>query len=103
MTTSVLFDLFGIRAKEGNYVLFVVVANFICAFLYLAAAYGFFFTKKWTSKMLFIASGILLLTFIALGFYIASGGIYEFKTVLAMTFRTLITIAFGYIAYKFIY
>jgi len=53
--------------------------------------------------MLFIASGILLLTFIALGFYIASGGIYEFKTVLAMTFRTLITIAFGYIAYKFIY
>ncbi|HUZ58336.1 MAG TPA: hypothetical protein VMU83_06105 [Hanamia sp.] len=42
MSTSVIFGFFQIREKEGNYVLFVVVANFICAFLYLAAAYGFF-------------------------------------------------------------
>ncbi len=46
MSTSVIFGLFKIREKEGNYVLFVVVANFICAFLYVAAAYGFFLTAK---------------------------------------------------------
>ena len=41
LSTSVIFDLFGIRAKEGNYVLFVVWSNFISSILYLFAAYGF--------------------------------------------------------------
>ena len=29
MSSSVIFDLFGIREKEGNYVLFIVITNFI--------------------------------------------------------------------------
>lgn len=41
LSTSVIFDLFGIRAKEGNYVLFIVWANLISSILYLFAAYGF--------------------------------------------------------------
>jgi hypothetical protein len=32
MSGSVIFDLFGIRAKEGNYMLFIVVSNFISGF-----------------------------------------------------------------------
>ena len=32
LSTSVIFDLFGIRAKEGNYVHFVVWANSFVAF-----------------------------------------------------------------------
>ena len=40
LSTSVIFDLFGIRAKEGNYVLFVVWANFISSVLYLVAPTG---------------------------------------------------------------
>jgi predicted RND superfamily exporter protein len=46
LSTSVIFDLFGIRAKEGNYVLFVVWSNFISSILYLFAAYGFIKNKK---------------------------------------------------------
>jgi predicted RND superfamily exporter protein len=46
LSTSVIFDLFGIRAKEGNYVLFVVWSNFISSILYLFAAYGFIKVKK---------------------------------------------------------
>lgn len=102
MTASVIFDLFGIREKEGNYVLFVVVANFICAFLYLIAAYGFFTRKKWTTIILNIAAGILIVTFIGLGIYIFSGGIYEHKTIGAMIFRTLLTVGFAFVSYKYI-
>lgn len=102
MSTAVIFGLFDIREKEGNYVLFVVIANFICAFLYLAAAYGFFTKKKWTTMVLNIAVGVLVITFIGLGIHIYSGGIYEHKTVYAMMFRTLITIGFLLISLKYI-
>ena len=102
MSTSVIFDLFGIREKEGNYVLFVVVANFICAILYLAAAYGFFFRQKWTTMILYISVVILIITFIALGIHIYSSGIYENKTITAMTFRTLLTIGFALVSFNYI-
>ena len=46
LSTSIIFDLFNIRTREGHYVPFVVVANFISSLLYLLAAYGFFQKKK---------------------------------------------------------
>ncbi len=102
MSTSVIFGLFDIREREGNYVLFVVVANFLCAFLYLAAAYGFFAKKKWTTMVLNFSVGVLIITFIGLGIHIFSGGIYEQRTIGAMIFRTLITIGFTLVSYKYI-
>lgn len=102
MSTSVIFGLFDIREMEGNYVLFVVVANFICAFLYLAAAYGFFTRQKWTTILLNSAVGILVIAFIGLAIHIYSGGIYEKKTVGAMIFRTLLTIGFALISFYYI-
>jgi len=102
MSTSVIFGLFDIREKEGNYVLFVVVANFICAFLYLAGAYGFFKRKRWTTKLMNAAVAILVITFIGLAIHIYSGGIYEEKTVKAMMFRTSLSIAFSLISFRYI-
>lgn len=102
MSTSVIFGLFDIREKEGNYVMFVVIANFVCAFLYLAAAYGFFARQKWTTMVLNVAVGVLVITFIGLGIHIYSGGVYEQKTVGAMIFRTLLTIGFLLISLKYI-
>ena len=52
LSGSVIFNLFGIRAKEGNYVPLVVWANFISSILYLAAAYGLFKMKKWSVWLL---------------------------------------------------
>ncbi|MEO6948432.1 MAG: hypothetical protein ABI123_02285 [Ginsengibacter sp.] len=94
MTTSVIFDLFGIRTVEGNYVSIVVYANFICAFLYLFASYCFFTNNKNASPILIVASIILIIGFAALMIHIQDGGVYEMKTVRAMTFRTLITLFF---------
>ena len=99
LSTSVIFDLFGIRAKEGNYVLFVVWSNFISSILYLFAAYGFIKNKKWTAKLLGISTLILIAAFIGLKIHVSSGGIYEEKTIGAMIFRISVTLVFAIIAY----
>lgn len=99
LSSSVIFDFFGIREKEGNYVLSVVWANFISSFLYLIAIYGLLTSKNWTFKALAISLLILTLAFIGLLLHIQSGGIYETKTVGAMVFRIAMTLAFTLFAY----
>ena len=60
LSSSVIFNWFGIRAKEGNYVLLVVWANFISSSLYLIAAYGLLKQKKWTVRPLLVSAFILI-------------------------------------------
>ncbi len=99
LSTSVIFDWFGIRAKEGNYVLFVVWSNFISSILYLIAAYGFVQGQKWTIVLLGISTLILVAAFIGLKIHVSTGGIYETKTVGAMIFRISVTFVFAILAY----
>ncbi|MDD3322832.1 MAG: hypothetical protein PHS59_15445 [Paludibacter sp.] len=99
LSTSVIFDLFGIRAKQGNYVLFIVWANLISSLLFLAAAYGFARAQKWTTILLGISASILSIALIGFIFYISAGGIYETKTIGAMIFRIPFTLVFAAIAY----
>jgi hypothetical protein len=99
LSTSVIFDLFGIRAKEGNYVLFVVWSNFISSILYLFAAFGFLKNQKWAATLLVISALILIVAFIGLKIHASSGGIYETKTIGAMIFRIVVTLVFAIIAY----
>jgi hypothetical protein len=94
LSSSVVFDLFGIRAKEGNYVLFVVIANLISSILYLLAVYGIILKKIWTTKILSISAGVLIIAFIGLFVHINTGGIYETKTIGAMVFRISLTLLF---------
>jgi len=99
LSSSVIFDLFGIRAKEGNYVMFVVVANFISSILYIIAAYGFIKQRRWTIKPLIVSLFVLVVAFIGLIIHAYTGGIYETKTISAMIFRITLTIVFGVSAY----
>ncbi|MBT3385566.1 MAG: hypothetical protein HN778_07695 [Prolixibacteraceae bacterium] len=99
LSSSVIFDLFGIREKEGNYVLLVVWANFLSSILYLFAAYGFIKNSKWTAKYLVASVVILVAAFIGLLIHINGGGIHETKTIGAMLVRTSITIVFLILAY----
>lgn len=99
LSSSVIFDLFGIRAKEGNYVLLVVWANFLSSILYLVTAYGFIKNKKWTIKPIGLSAIVLIAAFIGLLIHINSGGIYETKTVGAMLFRIAVTIGFTALAF----
>lgn len=99
LSASVIFDLFDVRTKEGNYVLFVVWSNFICSFLYLISVYGLLAQKNWTYKALGLSTIILIIAFIGFLFYIRSGGIHENKTVGAMVFRIVLTFGFTLFAY----
>jgi len=99
LSASVIFDLFGIRTREGNYVLLIVWSNFICSLLYLFAAYGFIKSKKWTAKLLIISAVILIAAFIGLLIHINSGGIFETKTIVAMIFRITVTLVFAALAW----
>ena len=99
LSSSVIFDLFGVRAREGNYVLFVVWANFISSILYLAAVYGLFKIKKWTTWVLLVSAIILTAAFTGLKIHISNGGLYESKTVYAMIFRTVLTLVFAVASY----
>lgn len=99
LSSSIFFDWFGIREKEGDYVLFVVIANFIASILYLIAAYGFMKKKFFTAKVLWISVAVLVAAFAGLFVHINSGGIYETKTVFAMGFRITLTCLFAIAAY----
>lgn len=103
LSSSVIFDLFGIRAKEGHYVLFVVWANFISSLFYLFAAYGFVKNKKWTVHLLGVSAIVLMLALIGLLIHINTGRLYEIKTIAALIFRTTITVAFALSAYFMIF
>lgn len=94
LSTSVILDLFGMRAKEGNFVLFVVWANFIASIFYLFAGYGLLKNKKWTTLLLAVSTIVLIIAFIKLLLYVNDGGIYETKTIGAMIFRIAVTLAF---------
>lgn len=94
MGGSVIFDLFGIREMEGNYVPFIVWANFICGFLYLLAVYAILNKKSWQKIPLMIAFTVLMMAFSGLIIHIQNEGAYEHKTVKAMIFRTILTLIF---------
>jgi hypothetical protein len=81
--------LFGNGAEgAGNYVPFVVWFNFLAGFAYIAAGVGIWRERRWATAL---AAGLAVLTalaFVAFGSWVATGGAYEMRTVVAMTIRT---------------
>lgn len=102
MSAAVVFDLFGVRQKQGDYVLFVVVANGICSLLYLPAAWGLYHGRRWTLTLLVGAAALLGLAFGGLFFHIQAGRPYETKTVVALLFRLVLTGLFAALAYRLV-
>lgn len=99
LSSSLIFDLFDFRAKEGAVVFFVVWANFISSFLYLAAAYGILKARKWTIPVLAVAAMLLVAAFMGLMVHISNGSQYETQTKGALIFRIILTIIFTLSAY----
>ena len=93
-SSSVIFDWFGMREKEGNYVLFIVWTNLFCGILYIISAFAILKQKTWAKFPLIISLIILIFAYIGLFIHINNGGIYETKTVGAMAFRIGVTAIF---------
>lgn len=97
-----MLNLFQIRKPEDHYVFFVLFISFLCSFIYLFAAYGFFKEDRRTTIALFIAAGILILAFMGLLVYIMMGGLYETITIRSLMLRTFITIVFTVISWNYL-
>jgi hypothetical protein len=78
-----------------------VIVNFISGFIYLIAAYGLFFGRTWTTRLLVFATSILTISFVGLIWHISNGGIYEQQTLKAMLFRIAITAVFAGLSWRF--
>ena len=100
MSSSVLFDWFGIRAKEGNFVPFIVKTNLTMGIVYLVAAYGFLKSKSWAFWLMLSAALFLLFAFAAFYIHIHAGGLYESKTIGAMAFRIAFTLIIAGLIYR---
>lgn len=100
MSSSVLFDWFGIRAKEGHYVPFIVWTNWLCGILYLISGLGILLKKTWAKFPLIISMIILVFAYIGLFIHINNDGLYETKTIGAMAFRIGVTAIFLFITTK---
>ena len=99
MTGSIIFNLFGIRATEAHFIPFIVYTNFGCSLIYLLASYGFLIKNRMATISLFLVAAILIIAYIALIFYIYSGGVYETRTIKIMLFRVAVTLFFAGIAW----
>jgi len=102
LSTSVIFDLFGMRVREGNYVPVVVWANLTAGYLYVMGGYGLLAHKRWTLNVLFMAVLVLVGAGIAFAWHVYSGGVHEQKTIGALTFRVLFTLALYIGAYRLV-
>ncbi len=100
MSSAVLFNWFGIRAKQGNFVPFIVKTNLTAGVLYLLVLYGFLKSEKWAFWVMLTAALILLYAFGLFYIHIHTGGLYENKTIAAMIFRILLTLSLSLFIYQ---
>lgn len=87
---SVLFFDSAARAAAGNYVPFVLWFNFVAGFAYIVAGVGVGVKAQWDLRLSCAIAALTGAVFIALGVHIAMGGLYEKRTVIAMSLRTSI-------------
>lgn len=84
----VLFGGPAARAEAGNVVPFVLLFNFSAGFAYVVGGVGAVLGRTWAPWLARALALATLGVFAAFGLYVASGGAYERRTVVAMTLRS---------------
>lgn len=96
---SVLFFDGEARQAAGHYVPFVVGFNVVAGLLYLPLGIGLWTRGRWT---LWLGVALTLATsivFVAFAIHILDGGLYEDRTVIAMSVRLLVCMVVTAIAW----
>lgn len=88
------------RQAAGAYVPFVLWFNFLAGFAYVAAGAGLWLRRRWAAMLALVIAGTTLLVFAAFGVHVLNGGAYEVRTAGAMTLRSLVWIAIGWLAWR---
>jgi len=97
---DVLFFSAQAKADAGNYVPFVLWANFISGFLYVICAAVILLRPALAFSVAAFIAVATAVVLAALGLHIASGGVYEMRTVIAMAFRSTIWGAIAFVLFK---
>ena len=97
---TVLFVDGTFREEAGNYVPFVVWFNFLAGFVYLVAGGGLWVQKHWAVWISIFIVVATLAVFAILGIHILKGGMYEVRTIAAMSLRTVVWALIAMFAYR---
>jgi len=97
---SVLFVDGIAREDAGHYVPFVLWFNFLAGFAYLLAGAGLFMKKRWAAGLSIVIAATTLVVFALFGLHILDEGMYEVRTVIAMSMRTVVWALIAIFAYR---
>ncbi|MBU2647279.1 hypothetical protein KKI24_21415 [bacterium] len=98
--STVLFTDGAIQKSAGNYVAFVVWFNLISGFAYIAAGIGLWAGKKWSATLSIMITLGIAGVLLAFGVHVLQGGLFEPRTVYALTFRMLLWLIISVLAYR---
>lgn len=93
--------LFGGAAATGalgNVVPFVLWFNFLAGFAYVAAGLGLFLRRDWAVTLSLALSVATFLILVGFAIHVATGGLYEMRTVGALLLRTAVWAAIALFA-----
>ena len=97
---TILFGDEAARTAAGNYVPFVLWFNFVAGFAYVVAGVGLWLQQRWAVWLAVAIAAATAFTFAAFGAHIFIGGLYEKRTVIAMSLRTLVWATIAVIAWR---
>ena len=95
---TVLFGSAAARSAAGHYVPFVLWFNFLAGFAYVIAGVGLWLERRWAAWLAVVVAAATALVFAAVGVHVLAGGAYEWRTVVAMSLRTLVWTAIAVVA-----
>ena len=97
---AVLFASGATRTAAGTYVPFVLWFNFLAGFAYVIAGAGLWMQRRWAAGLAILIAVATAIVFAAFGVHVFAGGVYEMRTVIAMSFRTVVWAAIAVIAFR---
>ncbi len=95
---AVLFGGSEARAAAGHVVDFVLWFNFVSGFAYVGIGVGLLMRRPWAARTALVLALVIAVVSAAFAAHIWFGGLYELRTVAAMTIRALVWIAIAAIA-----
>lgn len=87
-------------SAAGSYVPFVLWFNFVAGFAYVIAGAGLWMQQRWAVWLAIAIAASTALVFAAFGVHVAIGELYEKRTVIAMSLRTLVWLMIAVIAWR---
>ncbi|KAA3633258.1 MAG: hypothetical protein DWQ08_02105 [Proteobacteria bacterium] len=97
---TILFGTEAARVAAGDYVPFVLWFNFIAGFAYVLAGVGLWMQQRWAAWLAIAILTATAATFVAFGVHVLFGGLFEQRTVIAMSLRTLVWAAIAAIGWR---